>query len=101
MPPPPRHILRRLRLADLVVSQREIVLPDRIGRRGLGDAIDHGEAVALGLQRGLQVALGGLDIAHLAIGNRQIVLPGGVAGIGLGKFFDDGEIAAVGRQRVF
>ncbi len=79
-----------IKLAELAMAGSQVCLPSGIAGIGLGEALENGEAVAIGFQRVGQGALGLQHIAHLDIGDREIALPSGIAGIGLGEALYDG-----------
>ena len=60
----------------------------------------NGEAVAVGLERLVELALRHQHVADLVVGDRQIALPLRVAAIGGGEALADGEAVAVGLERL-
>ena len=71
--------------ADSLMEKRDVALPLRVARIGLGKALRNGEAVALGRERCLELTLIREHVANLAIGDDERTLPLGIAWVVFGK----------------
>ena len=76
-----------------------MALPGGVARIRGCQRLHNGKALAIGGQRGGEVALRELHVADPLVGHREIAPPAGVAGIGLRQAFGDREAVAVGGQR--
>ena len=65
-------------IAELFAGDGQFTLPVGVGRVGLGQALCDGEAVLVGGQRLLELALRHQHVADLFVGDREIALPLGV-----------------------
>src|SRR6202035_1713382 len=79
---------------------RQIALPLRIAAIGGGEALADGEAVAVRLERLVELALRHQHVADLDVRDRQIALPLRISAIGGGGALKDGQAVAVGLERV-
>ena len=74
------------------------VAPLRIATIGSGKALADGEAVAVGRERLVELALRHQHVADPVVRDRQIALPPCIATIGSGETLGDGLVVAVGPE---
>ena len=92
--------MRHQHVADLLVGDRQIALPLRVAGVGGGETLSDGKAVAVRLERLVELALRHQHVADILVGDRQIALPLRVAAIGGGEALPDGEAVAIGFERL-